>query len=167
MSDESVGWSEAAEESTQRLELNSIPSNWSGWTRAAKVQLLVDVVQHHLQKVRVGTFNPKHGEQLAALALEGQMELSSFYADAEASAKSAKHLVDYAESEMAAKYAKKAADSDIKVTEASLKRMASISDESKQAKSKLVELEKEYKKWRYVYDILREAHIFFRNIGKL
>jgi hypothetical protein len=45
--------------------------------------------------------------------------------------------------------------------------VASISDDVKHAKKEMVDLEKEHKKWRYVYEILKEAHIFFRNIGKL
>jgi hypothetical protein len=164
MSD-SVGWNDPIE--TADLTIDGVPTDWSGFTRAAKVQRLVDVIQHQILKVRAGTFRPAHGENVAAMALEAQMELAQFYADAESSAKHAKHLVEYAEGETAAGYAKKAAADDIKVTEASLKRMASISDEVKKAKKDLVDLERDYKKWRYVYEILREAHIFFRNIGKL
>ncbi len=163
---DSVGWSDAIDTS-EDLSINGVPTDWSGFTRAAKVQRLVDVIQHQILKVRAGTFAPSHGEKVAAMALEAQMELAQFYADAEASAKNAKHLVEYAEGETAAKFAKEAKAADIKVTEASLKRMASISDEVTTAKKDLVDLEKDYKKWRYVYEILREAHIFFRNIGKL
>ena len=162
--DESVGWTEETE---RDLSLNSVPKDWNGWTRVNKVNYLVEVVQHYMQKVRMGTFPSQDGERLAALVLEAQMELTEFYADAEASARNAKHLVEFSEAEKAAAYAKKAADDDIKITEASLKRMASISDEVKQAKYQLVSLEKDHKKWRYVYEILKEAHIFFRNIGKL
>lgn len=164
MTDDSVGWDKAQAEAH---DLNSVPRDWSGYTRAAKVEKLVEVVQHYLVKVRLGTFNPKYGESLAALALEAQMELADFYADAEASAKSAKYLVEFTEAETAVNFAKKATEDDIKVTETSLKRMASISSEVKQAKQKLVNLEKDHRKWRYVYDTLKEAHIFFRNIGKL
>lgn len=147
--------------------LDAVPADWSGWSKAAKVQRLLDVIQEQIRKVRAGTFNASKGERVAALALEGQIELAEFYADAESSAKHARHLADYAEGEIAAKYAQEAADKEVRVSEASLKRVALISDEVKLAKKDMVSLEKEHKKWRYVYETLKEAHIFFRNIGKL
>lgn len=170
MGSDDIGWGPDLTEtdtSTVDLSLDGIPKDWTGWTRAGKVQKLVDTIQFYLEKVRRGSFNPKYGEALAALALEAQIELSDFYADAEARAKDAKHLVEFSESEVAIKVAQKAAEDDIKVTEASIKRAASVSNEVKEAKKKLVELEREYKKWRYVQETVREAHIFFRNIGRL
>lgn len=170
MGNDDIGWGPdltEADTSTVDLSLDGIPKDWTGWTRAGKVQKLVDTLQFYLEKVRRGSFNPKYGEALAALALEAQIELSDFYADAEARAKDAKHLVEFSESEVAIKVAQKAAEDDIKVTEASIKRAASVSNEVKEAKKKLVELEREYKKWRYVQETVREAHIFFRNIGRL
>jgi len=161
MSDTSEGWE------TEDITLEGIPKNWEGFTRSAKVERLVAVIQGQLQKVRTGTFNPAKGERVAALALEGLLELAEYYADAEASAKTAKHMTEYAEGEMAAKYAQEANDKAVKISETSLKRMSSISDEVKNTKTRLVDLEKEYKKWRYIYETLREAHVFFRNIGKL
>jgi hypothetical protein len=163
MSDD-VGWEN---QKSVEFSLDSIPPNWDGWTRASKVQRLLDVVQEQLRKVRCGTFNATKGERVAALALEGQMELVDFYADAEASARHAKHSAEYAEGEVAAKYAKAATDTEHRVSEASLKRVATISDEVKTARREMVDLEKEYKKWKYVFETLKEAHIFFRNIGKL
>jgi hypothetical protein len=165
MSDGSIGGWEP--ENPADLSLDGVPTNWDGWTRAARVQRLLDVVQEQLRKVRAGSFNPAKGERVAALALEGQLELTGFYADAEASAKNAKHTVEYTEGEIAAEHAKEAADKKVRVSEASLKRVASMSSEVKQARKDMVDLEREYKKWRYVFEILKEAHIFFRNIGKL
>jgi len=165
MSDDSIGGWDS--QNPVDLSLDGIPSNWDGWTRSAKVQRLLDVVQNELQKVRSGTFNPAKGERVAAVALEAQMELTEFYSDAEASAKNAKHVVEYTEGEVSAQHAREAAEKKVRVSEASLKRVASISDEVKQARKTMVDLEKQHKKWRYVFEILKEAHIFFRNIGKL
>ncbi len=124
MTDGSLGGWE--DEKAVDLSLDGVPVDWSGWTRAAKVQRLLDVVQEQLQKVRAGSFNPAKGERVAALALEGQLVLTEFYADAEAQAKNAKHIVEYSEGEVAARYAKEAADKEVRVSEASLKRVASI-----------------------------------------
>lgn len=170
MKNDDIGWGPDVSESdtsTVDLSLNGVPKDWTGWTRAGKVQKLIDTIHFYLEKVRRGSFNPKYGEALAALALEAQIELSDFYADAEARAKDAKHLVEFAESEVAIKVAQRATENDVKVTEASIKRAASVSNEVKEAKKKLVDLEREYKKWRYVQETVKEAHIFFRNFGKI
>ena len=165
MSDDSIGGWEATK--VGDLSLEGIPTSWDDWTREAKVMRLVSVVQAYLTKVRAGTFNVSHAERVAALALEAQMELTYFYVDSEASARNAKHSVEYTEGEVAAKHAQEAAEKEVRVSEASLKRVASISSEVKQARKTMVECEKESKKWRYVFEILKEAHIFFRNIGKI
>ena len=149
------------------LSINGVPIDWSGFTREAKVKKLLEVIQEQLRKVRAGTFNPAQGERVAALALEALMELSEFYADSEVNAKRAKYIVEYQEGIVSARHAKEAVEKEVRVSEASLKRVASISDEVKQAKNEMLSLEKEYKKWRYVYETLKEAHVFFRNIGKL
>jgi len=162
--DDSVGWGDAA--APHDLSLNSIPTDWSGFTRAAKVQRLVDVVEYQLQRVRSGNFDVSKAVQVAALALEGQIELADFYADAESNAKSAKHVSEYVESEAASSYRQEAIDNGVKVTESELKRMASYASNVKDAKSQMVKLEKEHKKWRYIFETLKEAHIFFRNLSK-
>ena len=164
MSDTSEGWDD---QKSEDLSLEGIPKSWAGFSRAKKVEHLVSVIQVQLQKVRTGTFNHVKGERVAALALEGLLELADFYSDAEASAKNAKLLAEYTEGDVAAKYAKEAVEKEVRVSEASLKRMSSVNDEVKQSKKDMVAYEKEHKKWRYVYETLKEAHVFFRNIGKL
>jgi len=147
--------------------LENIPETWKGYTKAQKVQTLLDVVEDQLRMVRNGTFDVSKGVDVAALALEGQLALADFYSDAEARAKSAKHVAEYIEVEVASKIGKDAlADGSKRLSEAALKRHSTASDEVKKAKQKAIDLEKEHKKWRCVYDILKEAHIFFRNISR-
>jgi len=162
--DDAVGWDDAVSPGDDSL--NALPKDWNGYTRAAKVQKLVDVIQQQIVRVRTGNFDLSKCSQVAALALEGQIELAEFYADAESTAKSAKYETDYIEGAMADDYKAKAVDSGTKITEASIKRMASYAPEVKDAKKAFVKLEKESKKWRYVYEILKEAHVFFRNLNK-
>lgn len=164
MTDDNI-WDEVP--APKDLSLEGLPSSWDGWTRVAKVELQLEVVQEQLRKVRAGAFNPAKGEAVAALALEAQLELIDFYVDAEASAKTAKHSVEYIEGEVAAQHAQEAARKEVRVSEVSLKRVASISEPVKTANQQMILMEKEYKKWRYVYETLREAHIFFRNITRL
>ena len=55
MSD-SIGWDDQDNDDTAvDLTIKGVPTDWSGFTRAAKVQRLVDVIQHQILKVRSGT----------------------------------------------------------------------------------------------------------------
>jgi hypothetical protein len=160
-----VEWVESEEETKKSVlrELSAIPSDWSGHTRAAKVQKLVDVTQDQISRVREGNFDISKSERVAALALEGLVELADFYADAESTARHAKNFVEYTEADIASEYKNKASE---KISEAALKRKTACSQEVKEAKKKMVDLEREHKKWRYIYETLKEAHIFFRNLGR-
>lgn len=144
--------------------LDTLPSNWDGFTREKKVQRQLDVILEQLKMVREGTFDVSNGDRVSALVLECQFALADFYSDVEASSKSAKHYADYIEAEVCNKIAKEA---EKKPSEVAIKRKALVCDEVKESKSEVVSHEKNYKKWRCVYEILREAHITFRNISKL
>lgn len=164
MSTDDIGWDV---QSPIDLSIDGVPADWNSFTKAAKIQRLLDVILEQLRKVRSGNFNAVKGERVAALALECQLELSDLYADVEAMARNAKHEAEYAEGEVAAQHAKEAVAKEVRVSEASLKRVATISDEVKAARSSMIQLERDHRKWRYVYETVKEAHIFFRNIGKL
>ena len=82
-------------------DLNMIPTNWDGFTKEQKVQTLLDFVNEQLRLVRSGGFDPSDGDRVAALALECQFALTDIYADVEASARSAKHYVEFIEHETA------------------------------------------------------------------
>ncbi len=154
-------------EQRYKNDLDDIPTNWDGVTKEAKVQQLLDVIEGKMQEVRNGTLDVSEGDRIAALVLECQLALSEFYADVEARSRSAKHQVELVESEVSNDLSKEAVDAGRKMSEAALKRNALVSQDVKDARKELVEKEKEYKKWRCVYEILREAHIMFRNIAKL
>ena len=149
------------------MTLDSKPSSWVGVTKENKVQIIVNVIDEQMRLVRNGTFNVMTGKEVAALALEGQLVLAEFYADAEAKAKEAKHISEYIEAEVAAKInAENVAASLKPLSEAALKRKSLLSDEVKEAKRRAIDLEKDHKKWRCILEILKEAHVFFRNIAK-
>lgn len=144
--------------------LDSIPDSWEGFSREEKVQKLLEVVELKMKEVRRGTFDASQGERIAALVLEAQMSLAGFFTDAEASARNAKHISDLAEAEAGNSIV---ASAEKKPSDATIKRMATADSQVQQAKKTAVELDREYKKWRCVYDILKEAHILFRNISRL
>lgn len=164
MTNDNDGWGSVP---PNDLNINSLPTDWSGFTREAKVERQIEAVQYQIQKVRSGNFDMSKAPQVSALCLEGLMELSEFYADVESEAKNAKHMAEYIEGETATNLRKEKTDNGKKVSEAALKRLSSCASEVKEARTKMVTLEKEYKRWRYVYETLKEAHIFFRNIAKV
>lgn len=146
--------------------LENMPEEWSDHTLENKVQIILDVVEDQMRLVRNGEFSSKDAKEVAALALEGQMCLIEFYTDAEAQAKNAKHIAEYIEGETASSIAALAVQAGEKrPSEVALKRQALASDEVKKARKTAVDLEKTYKKWRCVMEILKEAHVFFRRMS--
>lgn len=161
--DDTVGW-EVVEPNDNSLV--SLPKDWSGFTRSAKVQRLVDVITYQIQQVRTGNFDLSKAPQVAALCLEGQMELSEFYAEAESLARDAKNVVDYIEGETELEHKNNVIKDGSKISEQALKRISACDSKVKDAKKQMITLEKEHKKWRYIFETLKEAHIFFRNLSK-
>jgi len=150
------------------LQLQDVPTDWTGWTKANKVQYLVDVLQFYITKVRSGNFDLSKIEALAALALEAQIELADFYADAESYSRDAKNIAEDTESEVSEEILRASINnSEKKPSDATIKRQATINQKVRDAKKQTVQLERNYKKWRYIYDMLKDAHIFFRNLGKV
>ena len=159
---------EVAVETPKSKNLYDVPVDWTGWTKASKVQYLVDVIQFYIQKVRSGNFDLAKSEALAALCLEAQIELADFYAEAESYARDAKNLVDYTEGEVSEDILKENLEtSEKKISEAALKRQATVTKKVLEAKREMVMLEKEHKKCRYIYEMLQNAHVFFRNLGRV
>jgi hypothetical protein len=146
-------------------DLQDLPDNWEGITKENKVQMQIDVIEEQMRRVRKGTFDHSVGDQVAALILETQIELSTFFTDIEANAKNAKHIAEYIEAEVSNSVSGK--EGEKKPSEAAIKRFALVSDQVKNAKADMVNYERDFKKWKCVYDILREAHIMFRNISKI
>jgi hypothetical protein len=148
--------------------LYDVPVDWTGWTKANKVQYLVEVIQNYIQKVRSGNFDVSKSEALAALCLEAQIELTDFYAEAESYARDAKNLVEYTEGEVSEDILKESlGSSEKKLSEAALKRQATVTKKVLEAKKSMIMLEKEHKKCRYIYEMLQNAHVFFRNLGRV
>lgn len=149
-------------------ELGNIPEDWTGYTKEQKVEVLLSVINVQIRRVRSGSFDLSKGAQVAALALEGQLEMAEFYAEMENQAKQAKIMSEFIENEVADQIVKSGEkiSGEKKITESALKRLSIISEDSKNAKLQMAEKEKNYKKWKYVYEILQEAHVFFRTLGK-
>ena len=147
--------------------MDNMPDSWAGHTQEQKVQIILDVIEDQMRLVRNGSFDVSDAKNVAALALEGQLCLIEFYTDAEAVARNAKHISEYIEAEESSRIAAEAVQAGEKrLSEIALNRKALASDEVKEAKKKAIDLEKNHKKWRCVLEILKEAHVFFRQMSK-
>lgn len=133
-------------------------------TRAEKVEEMAETLTDAMDDVYQGNFDILKAERMAALALSTQMELAKFLADAEWRAKQAKQELKYVSAEVHGRY--KAMPAEKKLTDASLEQLVNKDKEVRAVESKMAELEREAKKWQYVHGTLRDAHIFFRGLGK-
>jgi hypothetical protein len=133
-------------------------------TRADKVEEMAAALTTAMDEVYQGKFDVTKTERMAALALGAQMELAKFLADAEWRAKQGKQEVKYISAEAHGKY--KSVPSEKKLTDAALEHLVNKDKDVRSAESKLADLEREVKKWQYVHGTLKDAHVFFRNLGK-
>jgi hypothetical protein len=137
--------------------------DFSNCTRAKKVEVFTDALNYYMSKVYSGSFDVSKAERVASLALSAQIEISDLLSDAECRVKQAKYDVELVESEVALRIRSEA---ETRITEVALKQKVIIDSSVTSAKNKILKCEKNSKKWNYVFNIFKEAHIFFRNLAK-
>lgn len=129
------------------------------------VQQLVDLVFESLTQVRNGEFSYNKSSAIAAAALEAQIKLADALADAEFVAKNTRNLLDLVRAEEATNIRTSVKEGK-KPTEAQLEELVNKNSKTIDAKNDSAQAEKEYKKWQYINNTLKDAHIFFRNLDK-
>ena len=129
------------------------------------IQELVNLVFVSLTQVRTGDFESKKSSAVAAAALEAQIKLADSLADAEFSAKNTKNLLELVRAEAATNIRISHKDGK-KPTESQLEELVNTDTKTIEAKNDSALAEKEYKKWQYINNTLKDAHIFFRNFDK-
>lgn len=150
------------EQNTESVAETEIVSEDTPLTRAAAVQAMTNEIVYELGQVHMHRCEPDRAKRTAALALKAQMLMAEFLADAEGRAKGMKHNVEFIESEV---YFDQKNLSDKKLSEAALQQFVAKDKAVVKAKSNMIEAEVEFKKWVSIFAVLKEAHIFFRNIG--
>jgi hypothetical protein len=128
------------------------------------VKEMVSEISHELVLVHSGRYDEKRAIKAAALALKIQLDLADFLSDVEASAKGLKIEVKGVESEIY--YENKSSSSEKKISEAALQQSISKDKRYCDAELKSIKAEKTAKKWALIFGTMKEAHIFFRNLGK-
>lgn len=151
-------WSDAC---VDKIE-GSIEPNNSAKTRADSVESMASEIIDELGLVHTGRYDVDRARRTAALALKAQMEMAEFLSDLEGRAKGSKNTVELKESEA---YFDAKESSEKKVSEAALQQLVIKNNKVTLAKYDAIEAEKEFKKWSSIFLVLKEAHIFFRNLG--
>lgn len=127
------------------------------------VKLMVSQVSQELRRVHSGKYDEKRAVKTAALALKAQMDLADFLSDVEGTAKGFKNEVKAVEAEA---YFDHRSSAEKKMSEAALQQLVAKDKRTAEAEAKAVEAEKTAKKWGIIFSTMKEAHIFFRNLGK-
>lgn len=130
-------------------------------TRGQELLQAVSLVTEELALVNKGKYETDRAKKMAALALKTQMDMLDILADAEAKTKIFKNAVEYEESKSYFEQKK----SGEKLTETALKHLINSSENVRESKDELITAEKQYKKWQNCFNLLKDAHIFFRNFG--
>lgn len=144
----------------QKDEENFTPSTE---TLEDSVKRMVDEISKELAKTHEHKYDEKQAVKTAALALKAQMALSEFLSDSEATAKGAKNAVKIVEAEA---YFEHRNSAEKKISEAALQQLVARDKKVQIAEQNVIEAERKSKKWAIVFAILKDAHIFFRNLGK-
>lgn len=130
------------------------------------IESLVDFILNQVQSVKDGTFDTIKSDVVAAASLEAQLLLADILSSAEFEVKQRENDLDFIEAEIATNIRTEFKEPSKKITEAQVKELVSSKKEIKEAKSNSAVAHKEFKKWQYIYNTLKDSHIFFRNLNK-
>jgi len=128
------------------------------------IETLVEFVLNQVQAVQSGTFDSVKSDVVAAASLEAQLLLADILSSAEFEVKQRENDLDFLEAELATNI--RTENREKKITEAQVKELISSKSEVKEARTNSAVAHKEFKKWQYIYNTLKDSHIFFRNLNK-
>lgn len=131
-----------------------------------ELEKLIEKCLAELKLAYQGDCAPERAEKNAALFLEIQLRLAGYLSNAELKAKMAKSEVERISAQKYFEYKNPTIGFDRKLTEAALEHSIAKDEEICKTKEVMIKDEAEYKKWNYVINILKEGHIFYRNLGK-
>lgn len=133
-------------------------------TRGQDVESNIEILRSAMNEVYLGHFDYSKADRVAALALNVQIELAKFAADAEWRARQAKAEIKHISAEANYRYRTSA---DKKISEAALEQLVNKDPDVKNAELKMAEYERDAKRWQNYYNTLKDAHIFFRSLNNL
>jgi hypothetical protein len=119
----------------------------------------------HLDELHRGVFDETAADESAALALLAKAAGVKQLANAEAKAKSFKRDIDFAKAQVYAKL-KKDPPEGKKLTEPALAAAVVCDEKVQEAIADHIDAEKEFKEFSSILDLINDAHITFRGIGR-
>lgn len=134
-----------------------------GQTRAEVVEELIAKVSKELRLAHREKYEMERAERTAALCLTAQIELAEFLSESELMAKERKNEVEAISSERYFYYKTNAVD---KITDVALNRLVDKDDEVKSTKKEQFSAEADYNKWKNLFGILKDSHIYFRYMSR-
>lgn len=138
-------------------------NEFEGLSLSERIEKMHSIITEALSRVYANQFILHHSDRYAALALCAQMELAKYLSQMQFNAKQSKQAVKYTTGEVSYELR---SNSDKKQTEEAIKQLTAKDIRIRQADLKQAELEMQAEQWGYVFESLRDAHIFFRNLGK-
>lgn len=122
-----------------------------------KISLLLE----ELSKANTEKYDAEQAEKTAAGFLRAQADLAYFIGSVELKAKLLKREMERVTGE---KYIK--VKSGKKLSDAGVQHEINQDDDVLAAKNNYIQAESEIKKWNLMFGILKDGHIYFRNIGR-
>lgn len=138
------------------------------YSHKSRVEDLIQQVSVELNIAHSKKYDAVQAELTAALILETQKELSEFLADAELISKEKKAEVERVEAEQYFYYKnqKNGLNNETKITDTSLNRMVAKDKLVLAAKKEQYVAESDFSKYKNLFGMLKDSHIFFRGLAK-
>ncbi len=133
------------------------------YTNKNRVEDLILRISQELNIAHSRKYDAVQAELTAALILETQKELSEFLADAELISKEKKAEVERIEAEQYFFYKNAPKE---KITDVALGRMIAKDRLVLAAKKEQYQAESDYSKYKNLFGMLKEAHVFYRGLAK-
>lgn len=162
----SNGWDVDVSEDIPKIDLDKkeMVGKTVPLTKGDEVQSLINECLESLKQAHERSFNTDKAVKAAASALRATFAVNDFIADADLRARHSKNEIERIEADKYRKYKETAT---AKITDTALNKMVDSDADVIAAKRAHAEAESEAKNWNNFYNILNNAHIFFRNLAKI
>lgn len=131
---------------------------------AQEIENLIQKCIRETEEAQAKKYDPDKADKTAALCLEAQLKISYFIESIELKVKHMKNEISRVEGE---KYFEiKSSNTDKKITEVALQQSLAKDPDVVKAKHEYAIAESEAKKFGYIINTLKDAHVFFRTLAK-
>jgi hypothetical protein len=128
------------------------------------IEEIIEKCFDEMQEASRSKYESDTADRTAALFLTAQMKLSLIIEDVEMKAKGAKNEITRLEGEKYFDY--KTSNADKKITENMLASYVAKEPDIVRVRSEQVAFESSLKKWNYILNVLKDGHVYFRNLSK-